>query len=303
MSELPLTALRAFAAVYEHGGIRPAARELGISHSALSRHVGELADWLGVALTDEPRGRAGIRFTPQGESLGKAAVAGLRELERAVAAIREARSPDAVVVSTTASVATRWLLPRLGDLAQRHPRLELSVHVDQRVVDPEREGVDLAIRMGRGGWPDVEAVPLMTDAVYPVANPRYWRTAGGSSRPAALRGMQLLHDRDPVAGWELWRREHGPANLDVRRGPRFTSSDLVLRAAAAGIGVALARDRLVGADLASGALVRPFGPLQVDLGVAYWLILPPHARARPATAAVIAWLTSAAQLPAAVPGG
>jgi LysR family glycine cleavage system transcriptional activator len=107
--------------------------------------------------------------------------------------------------------------------------------------------------------------------------------------------MRLLHDRDPNAAWEAWRQEHGPASLDVLAGPRFASSDLVLRAAMQGQGVALARHRLTFDDLASGALVRPFADLSVAIGPAYWIVLPRHGRVRPATLAVIEWLKQQAE--------
>jgi LysR family glycine cleavage system transcriptional activator len=76
----------------------------------------------------------------------------------------------------------------------------------------------------------------------------------------------------------------------VRKGPRFTSSDLVLRAALQGQGVALARQRLADDDVAAGTLVRPFPNRRVELGPAYWLVRPRHTEPRPAAATVIAWL-------------
>jgi LysR family glycine cleavage system transcriptional activator len=290
MYDLPLNALRAFAAVYEHGGVRAAARALGVTHSSMSRHVAGLEAWLGAQLFRDAGGRNGRAMTATGEVLGKAAVAGMREIERAVAAIREARSEASVVISTTASFATRWLLPRLARFERRHPKLELSVIVEQRLVEVDGGGIDLAIRMGRGPWRGLDCEPLMDDALYPVTSARYWQAAGRPARPAALARLRLLHDRDPATSWELWRENHGPTQLDVRRGPRFASSDLVLRAAAEGQGVALARHRLAAADLASGALMRPFGDLRVELGPSYWLVVPTHGRSRPATAATIAWL-------------
>ncbi|MCI0674109.1 MAG: LysR substrate-binding domain-containing protein, partial [Myxococcaceae bacterium] len=184
----------------------------------------------------------------------------------------------------------RWLLPRLPRLEAEHPRLEVSVLVDQRLVDIEAGEVDLAIRMGRGPWRDVDCEPLMDEVLYPVMSPALWAKSGRPERPAALSRLRLLHDRDPNVSWDAWRRAHGPATLDVRRGPRFASSDLVLRAAVQGQGVALARHRLAGDDVASGALLRPFDGLKLELGPAYWLVLPTHARTRPATATVIAWL-------------
>jgi LysR family glycine cleavage system transcriptional activator len=66
MNELPLNALRAFAMVYAHGGVRAAARELGMAHSSVSRHLGELDRWLGVPLLRTAAGRGQLVFTPQG---------------------------------------------------------------------------------------------------------------------------------------------------------------------------------------------------------------------------------------------
>jgi LysR family glycine cleavage system transcriptional activator len=128
-------------------------------------------------------------------------------------------------------------------------------------------------------------------------SPAYWQQAGRPQRPAQIRGLRLLHDRDPYATWEAWRREHGPPGLDVRRGPRFTSSDLVLRAAVQGQGVALARHRLAADEVAAGTLVRPCGDLRVELAAAYWLVRPRHLVVRPATATFIAWLEREAARP------
>lgn len=288
--DLPLNALRAYALVYRHRGVRAAARELGMSHSSVSRHLGELARWLGVPLLHAGAGRAGLVFTPQGEALGKAVGAGLREIEQAVAALREVRPAHAVALSTTPSFAIRWLLPRLPAFETAHPKIELSVQVDQKLEGFEDGRIDLAIRMGVGPWPELHCEPLMDDVLYPVMSPACWRGHGRPSRPAQLAGLRLLHDRDPQAAWELWRRAHGPAGLVLQGGARYASSDLVLRAAQQGQGVALARHRLAADDVASGVLLRPFGALELPLGPSYWIVRPNAARPRPALAAVIDWL-------------
>jgi LysR family glycine cleavage system transcriptional activator len=290
MRDLPLHALCAFASVYLHGGVRAAARELRIAHSSVSRHLAELEKWLGVKLTRAGVDRRRLAFTPQGEALGKTTLASLGEIAHAAAALREARSSQSVAISAAPSFAVRWLLPRLPAFEQAFPRLEISVVVERRLDDPEAGGIDLAIRMGRGPWPDLHCEALMDDALYPVMSPAYWKRSGRPKEPGDLAGLRLLHDRDPHASWEAWRRTHGPAALDVRRGPRFTSSDLVLRAAAQGQGVALARHRLAQDDLATGALLRPFAERRVDLGPAYWLVTRHQAPDRPALATVVAWL-------------
>jgi LysR family glycine cleavage system transcriptional activator len=290
MDSLPLNALRAFAVAVQKGGVRAAARELAVSHSAVSRHLAELERWLGVALLERGRGPRVFVVTPQGERLARTTLAALQDMQRAANAVREQRSRHAVTISTTPSFAARWLLPRLPSLQRAHPRLEVSVLVDQRLDDPATAGADLAIRMGTGSWSGVVAHPLMDDGLYPVMSPALWSEAGRPRELEDLGRMRLLHDRDPSASWQLWRDEHGPAELDVRRGTRFTSSDLVLRAAAQGFGVALARHRLVLDDVNGGTLIRPFGSRVVALDRAYWVVTPTGTAIRDAAKVVVAWL-------------
>lgn len=290
LQDLPIRALQAFALVYEHRGVRAAARELQIAHSALSRQVRELTRWAGVPLIRESRGRGGIQFTPQGEALGRATLAALRSIEHSASAVREGRGTESVTIETSHSVAVRWLLPRLAAFGARNPKVEVSVIADQRVRDPDGATVDFSIRMGQGPWNEVDCVPLMSDTVYPVMSPKLWRRLGQPNRARDLLRVPLLHDRDPRSSWELWRNAMGPASLDIRRGPRFTSSDLVLRAAAHDQGIALARDRLVRDEIIAGSLVRPLGTAQVDIGISYWIIRPAHRQARAAATAIITWL-------------
>lgn len=288
MRTFPLNALRAFALVVEKGGVRAAARELGVSHSAVSRHVTELEQWLGIKLLERASRVFGV--TPQGQLLARTTLSALHDIGRTADALREQRSRYAVTVSTTPSFAARWLLPRLPALERAHPRLEVSVLVDQRLDDPQSPPSDLAIRMGKGPWPGVAAEPLMDDALYPVMSPALWKDMGRPRELADLRRMRLLHDRDPDANWQLWRAAHGPRELDVRTGARFTSSDLVLRAAVQGLGVALARHRLALDDLASGTLIRPFGAHAVVLDRAYWLIVSHDAADRDPVKILCVWL-------------
>jgi LysR family glycine cleavage system transcriptional activator len=290
MRDLPLNALRAFAAVYETGGVRTASRALGVSHSAISRHLRELEAWIGQPLVESRIGTRALAFTPQGEALGRAGLASLRTLERATAALREARRGNAVTIATTPSFAARWLLPRLAAFEAAHRWIELSVVSEQRLLEPAQHGADFAIRMGRGPWPGLACEPFMDDALYPVMSRGLWETCGRPRAPCELAGLRLLHDRDPNASWSAWQAAYPVEGLDVRKGPRYASSDLVLRAAAQGLGAALARDRLAADDVASGALLRPFGAKRVELPDAYWIVQPQAPPGRSATTAVIDWL-------------
>lgn len=276
--------------VYDTGGVRPAARALEVSHSSVSRHVRELEAWIGVALVQTGNGSRPLVFTAQGEALGRAGLASLRELDSAVTGLRERRRGNGVTVSTTPSFATRWLLPRLAALEQAHPWVELSVMVDQKLNDPTAEGSDIALRMGKGPWPPLACEALMDDALYPVMSPAYWEKTGRPETPGDLAGLRLLHDRDPQASWEAWHRAFPVKELDMRAGPRFASSDLVLKAAAQGLGVALARHRLVADDIAAQTLIRPCGDLHVPVPDAYWIVMSEGAVPGAAETAVIEWL-------------
>jgi LysR family glycine cleavage system transcriptional activator len=292
MRKLPLSALRAFAAVFETGGVRPAARTLQVTHSAVSRQVRELEAWLGVPLIKQRSANGRFALTVQGEALGAAVSSGLTDLARAVESVRERRRPDSVLIATTASFAARWLIPRLGSLFDQHRGIEPSIVTEQTVREVSEQGADIAIRMGRGPWMDGKSEPLMDDALYPVASPSYWKSLGERKASRALAKARLLHDRDPAAGWGEWVAAHPIRSLDLRTGPRFTSSDLVLDAAAQGLGVALARARLAADDLASGRLFQPFGSECVRLPNAYWLVLAHEEPLRPAVSAVAEWIRS-----------
>lgn len=290
MIDLPLNALRAFAVVYECGGVRAAARRLGVAHSSVVRSLRVLENWLGVPLVVKNDGSRVLHFTPQGRLLAERGLAALRDLEQTVATVREAQNQRTVVLSTTPSLASRWLMPRLADLRARHAEVELSIVVDQKLTDFRRDHVDLCLRMGRARQPDTHAEPLMDDALFPVMSPAAWERAGRPSEPRQLARLTLIHDRDPGAAWELWRAVHPMGRADLSLGPRFAGSDLVLRAAAGGLGVALARARLVDEDLAAGFLIRPFGTLQVALPGAYQLVTPDFKAPSQATRQVITWL-------------
>lgn len=290
MRPLKLNALRAFAAVYEYGGLRPAGRALDISHSSISRHVSELEVWLGVPLLGNAKSTHQTRFTAQGEVLGRAAQSAFDRLAEAVTQIRESRQANSVIVATTSSLASRWLLPRLPGLKKVAPWVEVSVLVQPQVANLAEQGAHLALRMGPGPWPGEAAEHLMDETLFPVMSESAWIRAGRPHRLNDLLRLPLIHDRDPNASWSLWRDRVGPAALDVQKGARFDSTALVLQAAAEGMGVALARGRLAETELKSGSLVRFLGDRAVTLEAAYWLIRSEQHATSSAARAVIEWL-------------
>lgn len=252
----PLATLQAFEAAVRHRSYTRAAQELALTHGAISHHIATLEERLGVRLF-EREGRQ-MQPTEHGRMLVIKVRQALGLLERGFA--RAGTSEQLTLnLSVLPSLASRWLVPRLAGFFARHPQIDLCLDVRAELADLAAGDADAAIRFGAGGWPDVQQVRLMGDELFPVCAPSY----NGGALPATphdLAGHTLL--RNPWLPWEPWLHA---ADLDFRepkRGPVFTDSAVLLDAAAAGLGIALARRTLVEADLQSGRLLRLF-----ELGV------------------------------------
>jgi DNA-binding transcriptional LysR family regulator len=274
----------AFEVTARLGSTVAAATELGVTHGAVSKQIALLESWLEVALFD----RSGVRLAPSQSGARYAAVLGraFDEISLATGTLEESSlaAEGVVRVSTTASFASLWLLPRLARFREAHVGVEVWVSQSRAPVEVRPGGVDVALRLGRGPWPGVRVTQLMDEHLVPVCTPALARRL---REPAALARARLLHDDDPNTRWHSWLEAAGlgcPAW--GTRGPRLADGALVLQAAAEGQGVALARRRLAAGLIASGKLVEPF-ELAVAMGTAYWLVTP--ARGTPITRAAKAF--------------
>ncbi len=296
MKNLPLNMLRAYGAVYETGGVRPAARRLGVTHSSVSKFLNELEDWLGVRLIERQGSNRITGFTREGDVLGRSIINSLSDIQQVVTAISESRRQNAVVIEMTPSFATRWFFPKLGAFELEFPNIELSVSVEQRVRKAYEEEADVSIRLGIGPWDGLDCRPLMDDALYPVMREDYWQkhTNGQISDLTVLRDMRLLHDRNPSASWGVWAAHMQVEGLSLMQGPRYSSLDLSLRAAEQGLGVALARHQFVAEALASGALIAPFENASMPLPKSIWIVRAGHGQPSAAAQNVMNWLTQQA---------
>lgn len=287
MKTVPLNLLSAFAAIYETGGIRPAARTLGIAHSAVSRSLRTLEAHLDVDLVERIEGRRIFEFTEEGNRVGRAALKAIRDLERTLDSVRRVKGRTSVVLETTPSLATRWLFPRLGSFERDLPWIELSVSVDQRISPPGQIRADLALRLGRGPWDGLTCEPLMDDELIAVASPAYLASIKAKT---VLSKCQLIHDRDPIASWATWQDRFGDLGKTMEQGPRYTSGDLVLSAAEKSMGVALSRRSLAEESLALGNLVDAGSGRSISLDQSVWMVTPLYNQMRKPVRKVIDWL-------------
>ena len=271
MSHLPsLQTLRAFEAAGRLKSYSKAAEELGLTHGAVSHRIRELEERLGVALFK--RVGNSMQLTEAGQKLEAQVRQGLSLLEQAFAPPRTSTSKARrhIVVTSVPSMASTWLFARLGQFRDAHPDMDIELRVSERLNDYKREGIDLGIRLGAGGWPGLNAVKLFDEALTPVCTPDY-RDQLDLRTPADLaRATMLLN---PWTPWARWFRAAGLDWSEPTRGPKFDDAPLLLRAAVAGQGVALGRQWLAIDELRAGRLVAPFD-LAVRDDMAYWLAWP-----------------------------
>ena len=263
----PLAALKAFEAAARIGSFSRAAEEIHVTHGAVSHQVKALEALVGVPLF--ARNGRRVTLTADGKVLADRVRAALHDISDAMESVARRDRNHRLTVSMVPSFAARWLMPRLGRFMAKHPDIAVNVHASLALVDFARDGADMAVRFGRGGWPNVEVEKFMDDQRFPVASPRL---NGGKlpTRPAELAKFRLLSTDDEP--WTPWFRAAG-VKLPEPVGPMFNDAAMMVQAAVDGRGIAFARRSISEADLAAGNLVRLFD-IALKAEESYYLIWP-----------------------------
>src|SRR5499433_34672 len=287
----PLNALRAFEAAARHLSFTKAARELHVTQAAVSHQIKGLEEYLGVPLFH--RHRKAVLLTEAGQICLPGLRDGFDRLAAAVDSIRNLDNANVLTVTTSPSLAAKWLVPRLDQFRKAHPDFEVRIDASTNLVDFERENVDIGIRYGGGSYPGLESELLFEIEVFPVCSPGLCKGRHGLRAPADLKWHTLLHTEWRARGeepdWRMWLLAAGAPDVDWTRGPQFNDVTVAIQAAIEGQGVALGRGALVAADLKAGRLVRPFR-LSVAGRFRYYLVYPAAALKRPKVAAFREWL-------------
>lgn len=263
----PLHAMRTFEVAARNLSYSRAAEELCVTHAAVSQQIRILEAHLGVRLFRRD-GRA-MSLTEAGEGLYLEVREGFGRLRQGVEALSAKARRRTLTIGVLPGFAARWLVPRLPDFHRSHPDLDLHLRASMTLTDFSREEVDLAIRFGGGRWPGVDAEKLLDEQLLPVCSPHY-RGGRLPRTPEELLQCTLLHDvHEP---WSQWFPSVGLAPHPIQKGPEFSESNLLLRAATEGQGIALALGALVQKELSTGELVQCSAGLQARY--AYYLVHP-----------------------------
>jgi DNA-binding transcriptional LysR family regulator len=297
-----LDLLKGFEAAARHLSFTRAAEELFLTQSALSRQMQTLEEQLGLPLFE--RRHRQLLLTEAGQMLQATAKAVLDELIQAVAAIRRDQAAQPLTVSTNQPFASLWLIPRLSRFRERHPGIDVYISADNRIVDLERERIDLAVRYCSETMAPPGSPRLFGERLVPVCSPGL---AADRSRPLKqpedLAGHILLHIDDARGrftwlNWSVWLAAIGIHHLTPAGSLRFNHFDQVIQAAVDGQGVALGRVPLIDNLLRQRKLVAPFRNRYMTTR-AYYIVRAEHAAARPEAQAFIDWLQEEARNEAA----
>jgi len=283
MSRPPLQLLQGFVLAARLGNLSRAAESMNVTVSALSHQMRQLEQRLGhPLLLRQPRG---VTPTAEGKRL-------LDQVGPHLDAINDAFRPfparrDCVLtISAVPTMASAWLVPRLGGFVAAHPQIEINLQSSQYLVDFERQlQVDAALRVGDGRWPGLVAEPLIDEWLVPMASPALIERMGGMGAQP-LSAWPLLGD--PDGEWERWFA------LSGEQAPRryiaiLDDSESHHRAALDGVGVALGRITRARLLLQSGQLV-VLSAQRLKTPWSHWLVYPQRSKTHAGFLAFREWL-------------
>lgn len=282
--EPPLNAVRAFAAAARHLSFTRAALELHVTHSAVSRQIKSLEEFLGVVLF-ERRVRQ-VALTAEGQQFHAEVEPALAQINAAARALQAHGPARAVRINVRPSFAVRWLIPRLPSFVERFPDIEPQVVTSTVMPEQAVDSFDIAVRRGLEGWPpSIKVRPFLKDEVLVVGAPALFK-AHPLPDLRALAAHVLLSARTRKDDWDAWKKQFGAPRTRPAGRLQFDHLHFVLQAAIDGLGIALAPTSLVAHDLASGRLQSPMPAMRMTLERYYYGLAPDAA---PEAAYVAEW--------------
>jgi len=291
-----LDLLVGFEAAARHLSFTKAGEELYLTQSAVSRQIKDLEDQLGVPLFQR-RHRA-LSLTEAGQQFYAVAAQVITTMRSATERLRaQAGKRRPLAVTTTASFAALWLIPRLAGFTRDHPNVDVRITAETKVQDLERDGLDIALRHGPASLAGPDAIRLFGERVFPVCSPKLLRKQP-LKKPEDLKDHVLLqyHDPDvrhPWLHWNTWLEVAGVADLRPAGRLSFSGYEQIIPAAVAGHGVALGRSPLVKDLIDARELVAPFKSM-ADPARAYFVIVRKSVVQRPEVVEFVRWLKTEA---------
>lgn len=295
-----LQALACFDAAARHESYTRAAQELALTQSAVSRQITGLEHYLGQALFR--RTRHGVALTERGTTYARQIAPRLQALERdTLEAMSGYGAGQTLMLAAVPTFASRWLIPRLPQLARDHPELVVHIDVQTRPFLFADSGFDAALYAGTEqqlrNWAGTRSNLLLAEQLMPICAPALL-PAGRMGTPAELAEMPLLQQSTRPQAWRQWFQSASTAAPMALAGPRYELFSMTVAAAVHGMGVALVPHLLIAHELASGQLAQACAHV-LAAERAYYLVTPEHGNEKPAVSTFLSWLQKQAAAAAA----
>jgi len=271
------------------GSARAAADELGLSPSALSRRIGNLEDFVGKKLFT--RARQSMQLTDDGHAFFEAVNPQLEALARAVEAQSENFSLLRLHLGVLPLFGSQRLFPRLAELRARHPLLHIDIDTGPHLEDRVGDTLDAAIILSRGPATGLHAVRLDYNKVHAICSAEIAARVGSEpSRDVLTKQTFLVHNELPDS-FTAWKAAIDLPDLDPAAIDHFDSGQLMLEAAAQGLGIAIMHDDHL-RRAADTRLARLFD-VDVESPYSYWFVCKPTALEERPVRLFHDWLVSA----------
>lgn len=265
----PLTCLRSFEATSRLGSVTLAAKELHVTHSAISQQIKVLEEIIGLTLF--VREGRGLRVSEDGRLYALQIRQALGDIAQATRLIQAQPKIGELVVAVLPSFGRSWLLPRLPTFQQLYPHISIRLQASLTISNLHQESVDIGIRIGKGNWEGVEQKLLFHDEVVVVAAPDF-NDGQLPQTPQEIIDSKIIYSTE---SWLPWCQAAGIEMGGERRSLCSNDSNLVLEAVRLGQGIALERRSLVHDAIERGELVQ-LGDISAPYAYPYWLVWPPR---------------------------
>jgi LysR family glycine cleavage system transcriptional activator len=269
----PLAALRAFEAAARHKSFTKAANELNMTQAAVSYQIKQLEDRFGEPLFI--RGTRHVNLSDAGERLAPSITEAFEMIRRSFAEAKGTKD-NVLTITTSQTFASSWLAKHLGSFQMHCNALAVKLDItNESYKDFQSAGVDVAIRTGRGNWPDLQCKPVLRFRYTPLVAPKFIERHGPLNNPQDLLGLPMVAPADPW--WETWFAAAGvnSAPLKSKRGPMLSSHYIHGIAAISGDNAAILSPDIYRDELANGTLIQPFDHVEMD-ELAIWLCYPKY---------------------------
>lgn len=252
----------------------------------MSQQLRSLEEQIGTTLVT----RAGrkVRLTEAGERYFELIAEHVDAIIRSTDHMRGVKAPRMITIRATPTIASKWLLPRLGRFLEREPGTEVRLDGSNEPTDFTRDAVDLEIRHGAGGWSGLHVEPLVEESFLPICAPG--QAGPGSLDAEALVSGRLIRSIKAQVQWSDWFAAAGLGQVRPDFRLSFDRSHMAIEAAALGFGIALESDLMISDDLAAGKLVIPVSrPPELRIAT-QWIVCPHTSLRRGRVQRLVEWL-------------